>query len=664
MDVSVVLTLVQTLLQLLDTPIGEEIESLWGYKSQLEKLKATMSTIRAVLLDAEKQERQQLELSHTLQDKLGRLKEAVYKADDLFDEVATLAQCKKLMSGSSVRKEVRLFFSRFNQLRSAFNMSREVKKIKEILNDVARDHHGFGSRPQHGHEVCEVKNERDSHSFVHEEDVIVGRDEDKRIVIDMLLDSSVAEDVSFVTIVGMGGLGKTTLAQLVYNDETIEREFPLKMWVCVFNDFHTKLLHKILTSVTNQTDHGGLEMEQLQRRLRQELEGKKYLLVLDDVWNEDFNKWHKLKILLIGGGRGSRVIVTTRSKRVADMVGNRYMFELHGLSERDSWNLFERMTLETGQDEIEPYLVNTGKEIVQKCANVPLAIRVVGSLLRGQAESRWRFLKNTALANIEPDENDIVRALKISYYYLPYHLKSCFSYCAVFPKHYKIKKEDLISLWMAQGFIVPLGGESLEDAGEEYFMNLLQRCFFQDVERADNGEILTCKMHDLIHDLAKEVAGAEILSFSYNTSYFDKKTRHLFVNSTVGRKDFRRYLTTMKRMRTILNIGYPNPLERPDVLLPKVRYLRVLDLHGASFQKLPNMIGELLHLRYLDLSCNRSLSVLPLCITELYNLQTFLLRGCESLKELPRDSRKLVNLRCLDIFDCNSMTHMPPGMNS
>ncbi|XP_021753586.1 putative disease resistance protein RGA4 [Chenopodium quinoa] len=272
--------------------------------------------------------------------------------------------------------------------------------------------------------------------------------------------------------------------------------------------------------------------------------------------------------------------------------------------------------------------------------------------------------QNMMQNHLRADENDIVRALKISYYYLPYHLKSCFSYCAVFPEHYKIKKEDLISLWMAQGFIVPLGGESLEDAGEEYFMNLLQRGFFQDVERADNGEILTCKMHDLIHDLAIEVAGAEILSSSYNTSYFDKKTRHLFVNSTVGRKDFGRYLTTMKRMRTILNIGYPNPLESPDVLLPKVRYLRVLDLHGASFEKLPNMIGELLHLRYLDLSCNRSLSVLPLCITELYNLQTFLLRGCESLKELPRDFRKLVNLRCLDIFDCNSMTHMPPGMNS
>ncbi|XP_057519331.1 putative disease resistance protein RGA1 [Amaranthus tricolor] len=664
MDVSVILTLIQCLIQLLDSPIGEEIGSLWGYKSQLEKLKDTLSTIRAVLLDADKLEREQLELSHVLQDKLQRLKEVVYQADDLLDEVSTIAQRKKLMRGNKMSKEVGHFFSRFNQFYSAFNMSREIRKIRMILDDIAKDHHDFGSRQHWGVEVSQVTHERDTHSFVHEGDDILGRDDDKRKVIDMLLDNSTTEYISFVTIVGMGGLGKTTLAQLVYNDERVEREFPLKMWVCVSIDFHTKLLRKILTSVTNQTEHYGLEMEQLQRKLRQELEGKKYLLVLDDVWDEDFDKWSKLKILLMGGGRGSRIIVTTRSKIVAHVVGNRYTYELSGLSEKDSWNLFKRMTLESREHEMEPYLIKTGKEIVRKCADVPLAIRVVGSLLRGQGKTRWQYLKNTDLADIKQDENDIVRTLKMSYSYLPLHLKSCFSFCAIFPKHYRIKKEELISLWMALGFIMPSNGESPEVVGEDYFMTLLQRCFFQDVERADSGEILSCKMHSLIHDLATEIAGQEVLRFKNDSSCSYTKTRHLFVDRTLKRKDSRRNLTLMKRVRTMLMMSYPAPLETLDMLLPTMRYLRVLDLHKSSFDKFPSMIGRLLHLRYLDLSWNHKLSVLPSCITDLYNLQTLMLRGCTRLEELPRDFWKLVNLRCLDIFDCTSMTYMPPGMNS
>ncbi|KAL2895681.1 putative disease resistance protein RGA3 [Bienertia sinuspersici] len=654
------LTLVQTVLQVFDASIFSEVESLLGYKSQLNKLKATMSTINSVLLNAEKQEMLQKSISIP-KITLERLKEAVYQADDLFDEVATVVQRKKLMGGNKVCNEVRLFFSRFNQLHYAFTKSREISKIREILDDIAKDHHRFGSIQTVNFEVRQ-NNQRETHSVLCEEDVIIGRDDDKRIVIDMLLDTAVEKVVSVVSIVGIGGLGKTTLAQLVYNDETIVKGFSLRMWVCVSDDFDVKvLLGKILAAATNQAIDNNLSMDQLQRKLHETLDGKKFLLVLDDIWNEDPSKWEDLRKSLTKGQRGSRVIVTTRSVKVAYVVGSQWTHELKGLSEQDSWNLFEKMTLEPGQVQLEGRLTEIGKEIVRKCVNVPLAIRVAGSLVKGNPEeSWWEYLKNIDMANMKQDENGIVNVLKISYHYLPPHLKSCFTYCAIYPKDYEIKKEKLIDLWMAQGYIHPLDGQSFEVLGEEYFMNLLQRCFFQDVQRDIDGGISSCKMHDLIHDLAKEIAGEGIKSSDDRPNSLNDKTRHFFIGKRI---DVGCHLTNMKKMRSFLVSDYF--ILYRDMCLPTVnmRYLRILDLHGNKLKKLPSKIGDLLHLRYLDLSGNK-FNLLPNSITRLYNLQTLKLQCCMKLKQLPKNLSKLVNLRHLDTHCCDSLRQMPPGMNA
>ncbi|KAL2928220.1 putative disease resistance protein RGA3 [Bienertia sinuspersici] len=266
------------------------------------------------------------------------LKDAVYDADDLFDEVATVSPLKQHMPYNKLSKE------------------------------------------------------------------------DKRTVINMLLHTVVEDNVSIVSIVGIGGLGKTALAKLVYNDDTIRTEFSPKMWIGVSDGFDVKsLLGQILAAATSRIVNSGLDKNQLQTKLRQQLNGKKFLLVLDDVWNEDSTKWIELRNILIQGGRDSRIIVTTRSKWVANVVGSHWTHELQGLSDDDSWMLFQKMTL------MEPQLVEIGKEIIRKCFSVPLAIRFVASLLQGQVESTWRNLKSTNLANIKRDDKEgILPVLKIS----------------------------------------------------------------------------------------------------------------------------------------------------------------------------------------------------------------------------------------------------------
>ncbi|XP_021776247.1 putative disease resistance protein RGA1 [Chenopodium quinoa] len=673
MDVSGALSLVKSVIEVLGSPIWWRIEGVLGLESRLDKLRETMSTIEAVLLDAEEQEQlQHYRCSRVERNRLQRLKEALYRCDDLFDEIATLGHLKELNScNNKVCNEACLFFSRSNQLNSAFNWSQEMDNILEMLEDIVKDHrHNFSLRHPVGLDAKQMRiDARETHSFVCEEkDEIIGRADDKQKVIDKLLNTAVEQDVFVVSIVGIGGLGKTTLAQQVYNDEMIVKKFTRKLWVCVSDDFNVKvLLGKILAAANpkNPVIKHGLSKDHLQMKLREELDGQNYLLVLDDVWNEDLGKWLELRNLLSGDGRVCKILVTTRSKKVADVVGSHcphWTHELMGLSDEDSWTLFQRMALKHEEHPLKSHLIDVGKDIVRKCANVPLAIRVVGSLLRGQGKSKWKILKNTDLANIVQDEiNGIIPVLKISYNYLPFHLKSCFSYCAVLPKDYMITKEHLICLWMAQGFIMPSDGESFEDVGEEYFEQLLQRCFFQDDELAKGtDEIRSFKMHDLIHDLAKEVAGKEILSCNYSKRCFNEKTRHVFISGSIP-KEFLGDLTKMKRVRTFLCYVLPFSFKSLVVEVSKMKYLRVLCL-THNMKTLPSQLGEFL--RYLDLSFSDHLCVLPSSITKLYNLQTLELFSCTKLLRLPRDLSKLVNLRHLNISGCKSLTHMPPGMNS
>ena len=197
--------------------------------------------------------------------------------------------------------------------------------------------------------------------------------------------------MSVVAIVGFGGLGKTTLAQLIFNDDEVGKWFEKKMWVCVSEEFDVKLLiKKILRCVTSAKENLELELEQLQKMLRENLEGKKYLLVLDDVWNEEWQKWDNLRKYLSVGSSGSRILVTTRSKKVANIMGVESPYELRGLAEAEAWDLFRKLAFGEGHSEVNPQLVKIGEEIARKCKGVPLAIRTLGSLMRlNPVVSEW-----------------------------------------------------------------------------------------------------------------------------------------------------------------------------------------------------------------------------------------------------------------------------------
>ncbi|KAL2920518.1 Disease resistance protein RGA2 [Bienertia sinuspersici] len=388
------ISIAEKLLEAIGSELIKQICDMWGYKSQLDDLKETVTTIQKVLLDADSRN----ELSNEERDYIDKLKDAVYDADDLFDEFLTLAELKQLRplnKRGKIYEKVRCFFSSKNQVGQAYRMSRDVKHIKKRLDDIAATHKKFGFSVDY---KPIIKRSEETCSYI-DANKIVGREKDKEAIIDMLLDRN-NEEVCFTTIVGVGGLGKTALAQLVYDDERINKEFhnkDLKFWVCVSDQegeqFDVKtILMKILEQVTKKKVDDSSTLQLVQRQFQDKLRGQKYLLVLDDVWNEDPMKWRNLQEFLILGQAGSRVMVTTRSMMTAIIIDERHAYELEGLSGDDSWRLFEMSAFDNGiKRENHNEFVEIGKKIVDNCHNNPLALKVVGSLLFGQSIIKTKY---------------------------------------------------------------------------------------------------------------------------------------------------------------------------------------------------------------------------------------------------------------------------------
>ncbi|KAL4638668.1 hypothetical protein ACB092_03G162800, partial [Castanea dentata] len=610
----------------------QEIGLLRSLKDEIKKLNDTVSTISVVLLDAEEQQQ------HNNQVKvwLNRLKDAIYDADNLLDDISTEALRQGVMTQNKKAKEVRIFFSKSNQLAYGFIMERKIKAMRDRLDAIAKDR-GFHLDERHVETQVVGYGMRETYSFERDEEVI-GRDYDKDKIIKILLNSNVEESVLILPIVGLGGLGKTTLAQLIFNDEKIQNHFERRLWVCVSNDFEVE----------------------------KKIEGKRYLLVLDDVWNEDPQKWHSLKDLLKGGARDSKILVTTRDINIlAKITQTVRPYMLKGLDDEKSWSLFKRFAYAKGHDLENSYIKAIGMEIVAKCKGVPLAIRTLGSVLYFKnPEKEWLSFKDNELSKVAQKENDILPILKLSYNHLPSYLKQCFAYCCLFPKNYKIHKPTLIKMWMAQGFIRSSSqNQCLEDIGHDYFMELLWRSFFQEDEQ---GDTLKFKVHDLMHNLVKLVVAFDTTTFYSNDEDIHEKTLHVSFDRTF--LSLSRIPISLYKACKIRTFHLPSQLQDPQIGLDKTTYnliilsfkfIRLLDLHGMGIETIPNSIGKLNHLRYLDLSHNH-IRMLPNSITRLHNLQTLRLSRCP-IKELPKDINKLVNLRYLEIDGC-PLTYMPHGL--
>ncbi|KAJ4710182.1 Disease resistance protein [Melia azedarach] len=578
---------------------SEEICMAWGFKKDIEKLANTLKSIEAVLLDAEERPVD----SHEWGVWLDKLKDVCYDAEDVLDEFETEAVRKQVMNRMSIRKKVSNFFSFSNTCPLAFRlrMGHKIKEIRERLNEIEVDHKGTPTDRKPENKPVIIK----ANEIVIASEVI-GKEMEKETIINLLKDhSELSEEVSVIPIVGVGGAGKTAVAKLVYDDERVKNYFgfDLKMWVCVSEDSALKQwIVKIIRSATDM-NYSKLDVEPLQRKLGELLRDKKYLLVLDDVWSDYREEWIKLKTLLMEGSCGSKIIVTTRSHRVASNMSTVSPYITLGTLPQDvCLSLFFKCAFrELGQENRHPKLKQIGEEIVNKCGGIPLAVRTLGSLLYSSTdENEWKHVRDSEIWRAREKENEILPALRLSYDHLPSHLKRCFVYCSLFPKDYEFDSRTLPLFWMAHGLV-----ESPE------------------------GEFL-------------------IVDYNSKFKLASKTVRHLsFVGGNVSEKEIISDL--FPKVGNLRTISFPVAGEGPgkafvEACIRRFRCLRVLILGYSNIEVLPKEIGKLKHLRYFSLDGSR-LRKVPNSLCKLQSLQTLDLSGCMELEELPKDTRYMIGLR-------------------
>ncbi|PRQ48978.1 putative P-loop containing nucleoside triphosphate hydrolase, leucine-rich repeat domain, L [Rosa chinensis] len=663
---------------------SQEVSLAWGAQLELTKLNKTFSTIKLVLQDAEKKQVKNPLITRWL----GDLKDVCHDIDDVLDELEFQKLRKKVLVNNSarVKGQVCQFFSRWNPVVLNFKLGHKVKEIRERLVEIEKDKREFSlvevaEQAEDHHAPQQVHDNRRMTSSKVDASKVIGRDDNKKQIIKHLLndtDFSSEENVSVVSIIGLGGLGKTTLAELVYNDSMVQENFEKKMWICVSDNFDIQALIRGITNAANGPKCEDESLDLMERKLQDTLRGKKILLVLDDIWDTELigvtiKKWTDLKLLLNVGANGSKIIITTRNESVALLVSSLYMHSLKGLSHNDCMSLFIQRAFKIGEEQRYKHLIEIGEDIVKKCGGLPLAVAAIGGMLYLNKEQRhWSSVRDDDMWSIGND--NILPALKLSYDALPQKLKPCFAYCSLFPKDYVFDCEHLVPLWISQGYLKTCKkNEDLEQMGLEYVREFCSRSLFQvDV---DWKTTLRIKIHDLVHDLAIKVAQVEYSTVNFRPSSGFEVFRHVSIfkkdlleegaqvpDFMLKSKKLRTILIPEEKLRTILipEDGQINQRCFVKTCISRFKYMRLLGLEGLLLDELPSSIGSLLHLRFLDLSFNSKLKRLPNSISKLLNLEYLDFEECNALEEIPKDIGNLINLRSLTMT--TQQTYLPEGI--
>ncbi|KAL5537397.1 hypothetical protein UlMin_042917 [Ulmus minor] len=687
----VISPLVEHLVSFALEKIEEEVKRVKNVKQDVGKLKRRLRSIQALLKDAENKQIG----SDSLRDWLSNFEEISFGMDDVLDGWNTdilKAQIAKKEgeddeSVADPNKKVCLpvlsacfrFKPVLKQVLDHREIAKKVQDLNKELDAILKETTELGivatavGQSQQQKASLPLLKPKLTTFFVDAKE-IHGRDEVKETLIGKLLcESSHGKNVELIPIVGTGGLGKTALAQLAYNDERIKNSFDKRIWVCVsvpFEEF--KIANEIIKGLGGNTPNAAT-LGALLEGICDKVKEQKFLLVLDDVWTKEHEDWRQLEHALRHGGAGSRILVTTRNQEVARMMkAETHKIPLDFLSDECCWSIIKQLAVEgreihqakvAGLEEI-------GREIARKCKGLPLIATTLGSLLCFKdTKSEWEGILHNKLWESQKDLEKFYAPFLLSYYDLSLSERCCLSYCSIFPKDYQIERDRLIGMWMSQGYF------SSGREGKEHFKSLCMRSLFQDIQKSEWGRVY-CKMHDIVHDFVQYLTQGKfsVINVADVEGEMEllENVRHLTIIREFRFSDFSVLKFNEKNRENMRSLivkssggdefsisSQPASYEG----FPNCSHLRTLGLGNLCCEELPESITAMRHLRYLDLSYNMELRELPESLCDLCNLQTLKLDGCYKLKRLPKGIGKLVNLRNLYIRGCNYMREgLPKGI--
>ncbi|XP_076944262.1 putative late blight resistance protein homolog R1B-17 [Bidens hawaiensis] len=475
------------------------------------------------------------------------------------------------------------------------------------------------------------------------EEMVVELKYDAGLIRDKLVEDQKQLDV--VSIVGMGGIGKTTLAAKVFSDPFVVYHFHVRVWVTVSQTYEKHdLLIQILSFMDVQLDVASASYSRLREVLHKSLMGKRYLIDIDDIWSNE--AWDVLKLYFPNGNTGSRILITSRLKDVALYAKSHgFIHQLEYLTEEESWELLCKKVFHGA--ECPEWLIEIGMLIAKKCHGLPLAVVVIAGILAKEAliQDSWEKISQSVSSYIVSDRNGFVDMLALRYDHLPPHLKDCFLYLCNFPEDHKFHVRRIVWLWMAEGFIQELGNRSLEEIGEEYLGELVDRNLVIVAYRKLSGAIKACYVHDLLRELYMEKAKQEGFCLKINTQkncLASVRSCRIFTIVDFFGNNYFDQPSSMVRSLVCLH-GGRSMINITDMHFYSYLLLMVLDLQNYKLHEFPKAIELLVHLRYLAFWYTRGF---PSSICNLWNLQSVITKSVSALW-LPNTISNLVNLRHL-----------------
>ncbi|XP_062182281.1 disease resistance protein RGA2-like isoform X2 [Phragmites australis] len=604
---------------------------------------------------------------------LKQLKDVSYDVDDVVDEFQLKTEKHDACGDGSIVSKY--LCTKPKSLIFQCNAAKKIEAIKRRFAVIVKQRTDFSAIANSlpvGHPFSDMNETTANMPSLPIVDVasVLGREQEKRQIISKLVETNDQQTIKIVSVIGLGGSGKTTLAKLIFNDgNIIEKHFEVRLWVHVSQELDdAKLVEKMFEAIAGEKSERR-PLQHMSKTILDKLIGKRYLLVLDDVWTEDRIQWEQIMVHLKSDTPGSRILITTRSRRVAEAVESADLHNLQFLSEIDSWKVFEQ-SFGMAAKGLDSEFLEVGKDIVKKCGGVPLAIKVLAAALRGKERiEEWQAMRDNNLLDVMDEERKVFACLRLSYLYLPPHLKQCLTICSLFPKGYMIDKEQLIDQWIAHDMITPVAGvDYLEYTGHKYFNSLVQVFFLQDVNEYD-GRVI-CRMHDLVHDLAQSITDifvpAEETSSAKSYRYFSlteqvKYLKYLKI-SELRCEALPEAISDIWSLQA-LHVTFSNLLELPKSI-GKLQKLRVLNLSFCCELKcLPDSIGDCQMISNIDLFNCMKLTVLPNSVGK--NEELRLLRlGRTKIERLPSSITTMRNLECLDLYECRELVELPEGISN
>ncbi|KAB2629953.1 CC-NBS-LRR protein [Pyrus ussuriensis x Pyrus communis] len=664
----------------------EKATFLHGVKQNVEQIRVELRRMQCFLKDADKRQDE----DDSIRNWVSEIREVAYDAEDV---IATFT----IKIATPISNPLKRYACFFDQASNLNQVGSEIEAINDRISDLTRSMQTYGLSVVRDHQgsssiAFEMQRQlRWSYSHVIDDHIVGLQGNINELVAELMNEEKHSRVVS---ICGMGGLGKTTLAKEVYRNDRVRRYFEGSAWAyisqqCKPRDVWEGILIKLTSPSKEERDHIlKLRDEELAKKLYQVQMEKKYLVVLDDIWS--IEAWKILSPAFPSSGKGcSRILLTTRNKDLASFVDRSGLHEPRNLTEEESWELLQKKAFPRNGD---PDFIRSkdkeqlGREMVKKCAGLPLAIVVLGGLLATkETVHEWDIVHRDILSYLKRAKGDeqhstVPEVLALSYHDLPFQLKPCFLYLSHFPEDFEIPRRKLVQLWIAEGIVSPHhdaeGDETIEDVAERYLGYLINRCMVQVGTLGSTGKIKTCRLHDLMRDLCLSKAKRE--NFLQNVHYSDEgmmvdssssrmlseatstgKTRRLavFLPSHVDNLIPSKYKEDSSLSLRSLVYFHASKCRLVSWQLTKTifefKMLKVLDLEGVKgpYEKLPKDIGDLVQLQFLSLK-KTHIQALPSSIGNLIHLKTLNLQTISKLSwdptvQIPNVIWKMEGLRHL-----------------